>query len=265
MIQYHVYPGGKKRVLTFSYDDGNAEDERLIELFNKYSVKATFHLNGHKYIGKNCDELDEIKELYEGHEVSCHTLMHGWPDRMPTQSLVGEIMEDRKILEKLFGYPIVGMSYPFGSYDESIIAVLRACGIVYSRTTRSTRGFGTPSDFLMWHPTCHHIDAKPIVDSFLANIDSVWVSPLLYIWGHSYEFRTEEDWKYIENIISSLSGNEKIWYATNIEIYNYITAQKNLQISADETVFYNPSSIDVWVEKDKNKVIEIPAGKTVRI
>ena len=99
MIQYHVYPGGKKRVLTFSYDDGSPEDKRLIDIFNKYSVKATFHLNGHKYIDKTAQELEEIRKIYEGHEVSCHTLMHGWPDRMPTQSLVCEVMDDRKILE----------------------------------------------------------------------------------------------------------------------------------------------------------------------
>lgn len=36
MIQYHVFPGGKKRIVTFSYDDGNPRDERLVEMFNKY-------------------------------------------------------------------------------------------------------------------------------------------------------------------------------------------------------------------------------------
>ena len=46
MIQYHVYPGGKKRVVTFSYDDGSKNDARLIALFNKYGVLGTFHLNG---------------------------------------------------------------------------------------------------------------------------------------------------------------------------------------------------------------------------
>ena len=51
MIQYHVFPGGKKRIVTFSYDDGHKNDERLIGLFNKYGVKGTFHLNGINYVG----------------------------------------------------------------------------------------------------------------------------------------------------------------------------------------------------------------------
>ena len=44
MIQFHVYPGGKKRIVTFSYDDGHPNDVRRIELFDKYAVKGTFHL-----------------------------------------------------------------------------------------------------------------------------------------------------------------------------------------------------------------------------
>lgn len=46
MIHYHVYPGGKKRIVTFSYDDGHANAKRLVALFNQYGVKATFHLTG---------------------------------------------------------------------------------------------------------------------------------------------------------------------------------------------------------------------------
>jgi hypothetical protein len=51
MIEYSVFPGGKKRVVTFSYDDGPVQDERLVAMFNRYGVKGTFHLNGQTYIG----------------------------------------------------------------------------------------------------------------------------------------------------------------------------------------------------------------------
>ncbi len=263
MVQYHVYPGGKKRVVTFSYDDGSANDERLIALFNKYGVKSTFHLNGINYINIDDEEAERLRKLYAGHEVACHTLRHGWPARCPQQTVVLETLEDRKILEKIFGYPVIGMSYPSGSYDEDAIKAMEACGIVYSRTVVSTRGFGTPKRFMEWHPTCHHIGALDLCDSFLNNLDSVWTSPMFYIWGHSHELRNEDDWTMMEKIVSKLAHNDKIWYATNIDIYNYTMAQSLLQISADETVFYNPSGMDVWVEKNKTDIIKIPAGETV--
>ncbi|MBR6726588.1 MAG: polysaccharide deacetylase family protein, partial [Clostridia bacterium] len=148
MIQYHVYPGGKKRIVTFSYDDGHHNDERLVALFNKYGVKGTFHLNGKKYIGKTEEELEEYRKRYEGHEIACHTLTHGWPARMPLASLTNEIMEDRRILEHMAGYPVIGMSYPSGSYSDEAIVAHRACGIVYSRTVDSHKRFLLPNDFL---------------------------------------------------------------------------------------------------------------------
>ncbi len=263
MIQYHVYPGGKKRIVTFSYDDGHTNDERLITLFNKYGVKGTFHLNGSNY--KNSDEqrMKDLRSIYFGHEISCHTLNHGWPARMPYQSVVGETLEERKILERISGYPVIGMSYPSGSYNDDAILAMRACGIVYSRTAKSTKLFHLPENFMEWHPTCHHRDALQLADVFLQNIDSIWAHPLFYIWGHASELREEKDWDYIEEILKKLAHNDKIWYATNIEIYNYMNAQKRLIVSADETVFYNPSDISVWIERNKKDIIEIPSGNTV--
>ena len=42
---YKAFPGGKHKVLTFSYDDGKLEDRRLVEIFNKNGLRGTFNLN----------------------------------------------------------------------------------------------------------------------------------------------------------------------------------------------------------------------------
>lgn len=265
MIHYHVYPGGKKRVVTFSYDDGPASDEKLIAIFNRYGVKGTFHLNGGIYKDISEAEKERLRKLYAGHEVSCHTLQHCWLPKMPVQSAVKEILEDRKVLEDIFGYPVTGMSYPCGTYNEEVLAAVKSCGIVYSRTVKDTHQFYLPDDFLQWHPTCHHNEAMQCSKEFWDRFDSIWGEPLFYVWGHSFEFDNDRNWDMMWKFVKSISGNENIWYATNIEIYRYMQAQRSLAISADERVFYNPSAIDVWVEKDLTQVICIPAGKTVRI
>jgi len=265
MVQFHIFPGGKRRIVTFSYDDGHINDDRLTALFNRYAVKGSFHLNGNRYLQASPEELNLIRERYEGHEISCHTLRHGWPARMPSASLVGEIMEDRKILENLAGYPVQGMSYPSGSFSDDVEKTMAACGILYSRTTLSTKAFQLPSDFLAWHPTCHHRDALALAPSFMGSLDSEWTGPLFYIWGHAHELRTESDWEYIEAVVRAVAGSEKIWYATNMEIYSYFAALRQLRISADERIFYNPTAIDLWVERNKKDIIMIPAGKTVEV
>ena len=263
MIQFHIYPGGLKRVLTFSFDDRSANDARLVTLFDKYRLKSTFHLNGKNYIGKTADEKAAVRETYKNHEIACHTLSHGWPTRMPHASLVTEVMKDRIILEEIAGYPVTGMSYPSGSCDADVVSVMRACGIEYARTVKATGDFAFPDDFLLWHPSCHFKSAMPLAERFLRDLDSQWTKPLFYIWGHSHEIRCEEDWTQTEKLLKQLADNQKIWYATNMEIYNYMTAQRMLKISVDETVFYNPTATDVWVERNKKDIIKIPAGQTV--
>ena len=265
MLQFHVFPGGKRRIVTFSYDDGSKNDPRLVALFNKYGVKGTFHINTRRFGEMTEEEKREYVARYDGHEISCHTVNHGRLPRMPASSLVNEVMDDRRNLEEYAGYPVVGMSYPSGDYDDRVIAALSACGIVYSRTTKATFSFGFPDDWLAWHPTCHHRDAEEPVAEFLSKLDSEWCRPLLYIWGHSHEFRTEEDWETEEKLVASLAGLEQVWYATNIEIYNYIEATRRVTVSADERILYNPSATDVWVERDKKEIFVIPAGKTVTL
>lgn len=265
MIQFHRFPGGLRRVLTFSFDDGWDCDQRLIDLMDKYGLKGTFHLNGFNYVSKTEEELNAVRERYKNHEIACHTFSHGWPARMPFSSLVTEIMKDREILEKIAGYPVTGMSYPSGSFNNGVTEVMRACGIEYSRTVNGNGDFGLPEDFLKWHPTCHFKGAVSATDWFLKGLDSEWEKPVFYIWGHSHELRDEEDWSKIENLFDRLHGNNKIWYATNMEIYNYVKAQKMLKVSVDEKTFTNPSGIDVWVERDRRDVIKIPAGSTVTV
>ena len=42
---------GKLKALTFSFDDGITQDQRLIEIFNKYNLKCTFNINS-ELLGK---------------------------------------------------------------------------------------------------------------------------------------------------------------------------------------------------------------------
>ncbi len=261
MIQFNIFPGGKKKVVTFSYDDGHKNDIKLAELLRKYGVKATFHLN--EYLNDFIGRKDTLAKVYEGHEIACHTSRHGWLNNMAKTSIISETLDNRRALEEVAGYPVVGMSYPWGALSPEVKDILRSCGIVYSRTTVPAPNFSFPNDFLEWNPTCHQGTAPMQIEKFMSDLDAERIGPLLYIWGHAHEFTCEEHWVNIENIIKSVANNDKIWYATNIEIYNYKMAQRALRISVDENTFYNPTDIDVWVEKNRNEKIFVPAGKTV--
>lgn len=264
MFKFDRYPGGKHFAVTFSYDDGNVADRILAAIFNKYGLKATFHLISGRFDHDTVVSANEVRELYSGHEVSCHTYTHPHLERMPMSAQFDEIFRDRARLEELSGGLVRGMSYPYGTYDDNTLAAMKTAGIVYSRTTASTKGLSLPADFLRWNPTCHHSEALPIINNFKENtMKQSWnFGGCLYVWGHSFEFDRADNWELAESICSAISGLDDVWYATNIEIYDYITAQKSLIFSADGKTVFNPSVTDVWVTYD-GSALRLGAGESV--
>ncbi len=189
-------------------------------------------------------------------------LHHPYPTKLPQEEVVIQTTQDRKNLERITGKIVKGMSYPYGRTTKEVTDALRSLGIVYSRTVKETYDFELPEDFMYWHPTCHHENADKCIDTFLKMMDRKHDFHLLYIWGHAHEFTTEKDWQYIENICKRISGLDGVWYATNIEIYNYVTALRRLEVSADTRIVHNPSATPVWITWD-GQVVEIPAGATI--
>lgn len=257
----YAYPKGKKKVLTLSYDDGRIADRRLLDILNKNSIKGTFHLNSGKLNSEGYITKEEVEELYQGHEVSAHTVNHPWLTRVNNETIIYEVMQDRANLEEIMGYIIRGMSYPYGVYNEKLTQLLPCLGIEYARTVESTHKFNIPDDFLAWHPTCHHNEnILEKAKEFLKYDKYV----LFYLWGHSYEFDNDNNWKMIEEFCSLIGNREEIWYATNIQYVEYLTALKNIRLTSNREMAYNPSAISVWL-KVNNRSIEIPAGQTIRI
>ena len=260
---HYLYPQGKIKAMTFSYDDGNEADRRLVEIFNQNGMKGTFHLNsGTLGRGKNVTP-EELPELYKGHEVSAHSLTHPFLERVPEMTAVNEMIEDRCNLEH-FSHSIVrGMSYPMGTYTPELVQMLRELGFVYSRTVESTGKFNLPGDFLMWHPTCHHVDSRlmDLGEQFKAYKYNMGI---FYLWGHSYEFNLSNNWNVIEDFCKSMRNLPDVWYATNIEIYNYVTALKQLDISYDQKLIFNRSAFDLYIG-DWGKVYKIVPGVLVNL
>jgi peptidoglycan/xylan/chitin deacetylase (PgdA/CDA1 family) len=263
-VTLNYYPFGKAKAVTLSYDDGRTDDRKLVELCNQYGMKGTFHLNSGFFGRDEYIEKDEVRSLYEGHEISVHTLTHPFLNYVPQERVCQEIQQDRINLESIAGYPVKGMSYPFGACNEEVIKLLKTQGIVYSRTTMATNSFGLPEDFLAWHPTCHHNHNLLEIAQRFIEANRYLIMPLLYVWGHSYEFPRDNNWNVIEDFFRMVSGRDEIWFATNMEIYRYIQALKRLEFSADCSCVYNPSGISVWIGVD-GKAVEVKPNQTLNV
>jgi len=97
----------------------------------------------------------------------------------------------------------------------------------------STRNTNWLQELLRWKPTCHHNDKLLERAEKFLHVPGYEKMPLFYIWGHSFEFERENTWPLMEQLAEKLHGAQDIWYATNGQIADYLTALRSTRESAD--------------------------------
>jgi peptidoglycan/xylan/chitin deacetylase (PgdA/CDA1 family) len=272
-----LFPQGKTKALILSYDDGRTEDRQLVKLMNKYGLIGTFHLNSNKLGTSGYINRAEIKQLYTGHEVSVHSANHPNLTTLSKIDVVYEVVEDRKELERLVGYPVRGMAYPFGNNNAFVIDAIKGLGIEYARTVDDSYGFKIPENFLQWHPTVHQFakaywipndpenDKKELGRYYQLINDFINTKELalLDIWGHSWEMGNNQNhWDETEKFFKLLANNSAIHYTTQIGLVDYINAYRNLKFSVEKNMVNNPSALTVFFKKSGKNYSVLP-GKTI--
>ncbi|MBE5734780.1 MAG: polysaccharide deacetylase [Clostridiales bacterium] len=230
---------GKLKAFTLSFDDGVTQDERMINLLNKYGLRGTFNLNS-ALLGTNGEKRsvfgdflysqdrispERVKKLYANHEVAGHTLMHQNLTQLDDAVIIYQVEQDRKLLSELCGYEVVGFAYPAGgiNHNEHVASVIKEkTGIKYARTNRCTRSFDFDRENLhLFNPTVPVYDYDEIIDFANKFIQLKTETPkLFYILGHTFELDegSNINWEKFEKFCELISNKEDIFYGTNKQI-----------------------------------------------
>lgn len=227
---------GKRKAVTFSYDDGVTQDIRLIELLNKYGLKCTFNLNS-ELLGKRGILIrenqrishykihpEDVKYVYEGHEVAVHTLTHPNLTTLNEKEIIRQVEQDRLNLCELVGYEVEGMAYPCGGVnnnDEVAEIIKNDTGICYCRTITDTDSFDMQKNLYRFNPNVYHImeyeRLMKMGEEFVSM--KTEIPQIFYIWGHSYEMDFHPDyWNKLEEFFALISNRDDIFYGTNAEV-----------------------------------------------
>ena len=226
---------GKMKAITFSYDDGVTQDQRLIRLFDKYGMKATFNLNsgtlgnGGSLVREEVTVSHakprpcEVKEIYKNHEVAAHTIVHPMLTDKPDDYIIEQVEGDRKALSEIVEYDVKGFAYPGGgvNFNRHVADVIRDnTGIKYCRTTVSSHNFDIQDDLYVFEPTVyHHCEwdkMEKLAEKFLELTPDK--PQIFYIWGHAYEFDIHKDWERFEEFLQKIAFKDDIFYGTNSEV-----------------------------------------------
>ncbi len=225
---------GKMKAVTFSYDDGVTQDQRFIEILNKYRLKGTFNINSARLgqgggsfahgrtVAHVKPRAEELPGIYRGHEVAGHTLNHVHLCALSDDEIVKEVQEDLDALSAIMGYPIIGSVFPYGEYDERVLQVIRErTDAKYSRGVKNTFGFDISEDLLSYAPSVRHAKWEEMFQMAEQFIQMTPDKPqLFFIWGHTYEFdRDMKFWHRMDDFCRLISGHDDIFYGTNSEVF----------------------------------------------
>ncbi len=225
---------GKNKAVTFSFDDGITQDKRLIEILDRYGLKATFNLNSDllglsgmlerngKTVTHNKIAASDVAETYKRHEVAVHTLTHPNLTKLSREEIIKQTEDDRKALEALTGYDICCMAYPCGGVNNNkrVAEIIKEhTAIRFARTIKSTHNFDLQTNMYRFNPSVYFIETKKLFALGEKFVNMKTDKPqLFYIWGHSFELDAEYiTWQRFEEFCKLIAFKDDIFYGTNRE------------------------------------------------
>ena len=201
------------KYFLLSFDDGTIYDRRFVELLNKHGIRGTFNLNSglEDFVWLYEDKfpirrqkLSEIGGLYHGHEIASHSLHHHWLNTLTPPQISREIGEDCEMLKKTFGLEEIGFGVPFTACSEREIKIIRKF-VRYIRLSEFAENFAMPKD--PYHIPIHALyNDADIREKIAAFAKSDPENALFVMAGHSYELEVLNHWKYMDELLSLISG-----------------------------------------------------------
>ena len=263
-----LWPGGKKKAFSISYDDGVIQDLRFVLLLNKYGLKGTFNLNSRLMeqefewqheSGLKIKRLsvDVARWLYEGHEIASHSLTHPNMEYLSEEQIMYELGHDKWLLSQYFQRDICGFALPFDYYSDTIAACAERLGFEYSRCSEESYSYAPPQDHYRWAAGAYHVQPGflPFVEGFFPTQQEL---ALCQIVGHSYDLDTMDMWALMEDILRRVAADESIASMTNIELARYLKAMNSAQIEGEH--IRNTSEQTLWFEIN-GEVIALAPGE----
>ena len=285
-----LYPGYANKAVTFSFDDGRPEDQKIIEdLYEPYGIHGTFNLNSNLQLLSNAANYDFVKELYKNQEVASHVKNHPHIGLSNQPANISVSTADEYIqliddgiseLNAITGQTIYGMAWPYDNpallqsnpMDEAKKVdayVKNNDAIFYARGGKTTGSFDLPTGFKDWDFTAYCKDVAGLTDSFLALPDSGDLK-VFSIWGHAYDLSESgssggifnwvpnDTYRAIEQLIRGAKA-QNVWFPTNIEFVKYVNALRALKTTQISVT--NPSDTDVYLLVNY-KPVKVAAGET---
>ena len=172
-----------QKLVSISFDAawGNEDTQQLIDIMDKYQIKATFFV-----VGEWVDKYPEsVKALHDaGHEIQNHSNTHAHYPQLSAQEVAADLTACNDKIESITGVRPTLVRLPYGDYDDQSINAVRALGmepiqwdvdsldwkdLTADQITRRVTGKVGPGSIVLFHNAAKHTpEALPgIIEALL--------------------------------------------------------------------------------------------------
>lgn len=123
---YCVQRDQKLVAISFDAAWGNEDTQQLIDILDRYQVKATFFVVG-DWVEKYPESVQALHDA--GHEVMNHSNTHAHYPQLSADQVVADLNACNDKIEAVTGVRPTLVRFPYGDYDDNSINAARSIGM----------------------------------------------------------------------------------------------------------------------------------------
>ena len=149
-VQPDTTPNAEK-LIALTFDDGPSKTTmvEVLDLLEKYDVKATFFIVGRKLNELTLPVLQ--RALKEGHELANHSFNHVHMPELSEEKIVKEYTDCQTLIRDALGVDMYYFRPPFGKADDRMFRLIPAPFILCSAGARDGSRNGPDAEFRIRH------------------------------------------------------------------------------------------------------------------
>jgi peptidoglycan/xylan/chitin deacetylase (PgdA/CDA1 family) len=233
----------KLRIVTTSWDDGDAKDFRVADLLHSMRLPGTFYVPFHHEKHQVIDGSDLRSLRGEGFEIGGHGLSHLTLPSLGTEEIDREVRGCKEKLENILGERLDSFCYPRGRFNRKVQQRLKMAGYYTARTTRMLvtnskfDPFQMPTTLQVYpHARSTYVKnlakAQNVLGLFGYSLRFIWLDKWLelgmrlfdlvlrdggiwHLYGHSWEIEELALWDDLKELLDYVSKRDGVIYLSN--------------------------------------------------
>ena len=261
------FPRNARCAVTSSWDDNDDANMEIMEILDSMNLRGTFYVDlGNPRWRPRKQPVNgltdsELRTLSARHEVGSHTWTHVDVRGCDSKRLREELAKSKENIEIITGQPVLGFSYPYGSYSALCQRIARECLYQFGRASFEGIIEFPPSNPYLWGISVFATERSPHFlktllskrtiltrkgGLYLKNVAADWrglalrlferarmTNGVWHVFGHASEVLRPRLRSQFLEVCRHVALRRDVWYATNGLLFLNEMVRNSMQIAED--------------------------------